>query len=87
MTLPSCLLNSIKHKSCQTVVSSLEGIEKTSCPLETFVEEYPETFLVRGSCGQPLEGNVIPQTGKGKIPSELLELKPALLLNKITSVT
>lgn len=32
-----------------------------------FVEEYPEIFLVGGSWGQPLEGNVIPQTAKGNI--------------------
>lgn len=40
-----------------------------------------------GSWGQPLEGNMIPQTAKDSIPSELLKPKPALLLNKITFAT
>ncbi|XP_035750840.1 uncharacterized protein LOC118452342 isoform X1 [Egretta garzetta] len=42
-----------------------EDAKKTACTLDMFVDEYPETFLVRGSWGQPLEGNVIPQTAKG----------------------
>lgn len=49
MTVLSCLLSNIEHESCRTVISSLEGINKISCTLDMFVEEYPETLLVQGS--------------------------------------